>query len=277
MSLREQEEAVARIIDPEAWEEFSTSPITSLSKIRADSLSKARQIISLTDRILSIPQVSGGERGLTGKDAFMADITTSQHPQAGGERLTGGGELREAMQEACDLLAERKHGSQARSSGHNARLVLERALANPHRGEGEFRCYECSTDLVGPFCPACNPKIAAALASPPPVSGGELREGDVEWLEGVLDGLVDPYAISPHGDEYNARIDRIRAALSAPQPAVPGVSGELTPKALAEAIYQTHGGMTWTRRPDEAIAQPNGRKIDCVKVVAAISSMKGEK
>jgi hypothetical protein len=36
--------------------------------------------------------------------------------------------LRAAVQEACDLLAERKYGNPARSPGHNARLVLERGL-----------------------------------------------------------------------------------------------------------------------------------------------------
>ena len=36
--------------------------------------------------------------------------------------------LVEAMREAIDLLKERKHGSPARSPGHNARLVLEDAL-----------------------------------------------------------------------------------------------------------------------------------------------------
>jgi hypothetical protein len=34
----------------------------------------------------------------------------------------------DAMREAIDLLAERKHGNAARSQGHNARLVLEAAL-----------------------------------------------------------------------------------------------------------------------------------------------------
>jgi hypothetical protein len=36
--------------------------------------------------------------------------------------------LRVAMREACDLLAERTYGSEARSPGHNARLKLEAAL-----------------------------------------------------------------------------------------------------------------------------------------------------
>lgn len=38
--------------------------------------------------------------------------------------------LRDAMTEACDLLAERKYGSPARSPGHNARLCLEAALTS---------------------------------------------------------------------------------------------------------------------------------------------------
>lgn len=37
--------------------------------------------------------------------------------------------MRAAVQEACDLLAERKYGSTARSPSHNARLVMERALS----------------------------------------------------------------------------------------------------------------------------------------------------
>lgn len=36
--------------------------------------------------------------------------------------------LSEAIRQACDLLAERTHGSPARSPAHNARLVLEAAL-----------------------------------------------------------------------------------------------------------------------------------------------------
>jgi hypothetical protein len=42
--------------------------------------------------------------------------------------------LRAAMQQACDLLAERKHGNRARSPGHNARLVLEAALKEKQLG-----------------------------------------------------------------------------------------------------------------------------------------------
>ena len=38
-------------------------------------------------------------------------------------------QLREAVKDACDLLAERTHGSPARSPGHNARLRLEAAIA----------------------------------------------------------------------------------------------------------------------------------------------------
>lgn len=44
--------------------------------------------------------------------------------------------LREAIQEACDLLTERKHGSPARSPAHNARLLLEAALSMPAAQDG---------------------------------------------------------------------------------------------------------------------------------------------
>ncbi|MHB1208049.1 MAG: hypothetical protein ACYCZX_20970 [Rhodospirillaceae bacterium] len=43
--------------------------------------------------------------------------------------------LRKAIKEACDLLAERTQGSHARSPGHNARLLLERALRSVPNGE----------------------------------------------------------------------------------------------------------------------------------------------
>jgi hypothetical protein len=38
-------------------------------------------------------------------------------------------DLIEAIKEACDLLAERRHGNPARSAGHNARLCMESALS----------------------------------------------------------------------------------------------------------------------------------------------------
>lgn len=44
--------------------------------------------------------------------------------------------LREAMKTACDLLAERTYGHAARSPGHNARIVLEHALATPDALKG---------------------------------------------------------------------------------------------------------------------------------------------
>jgi hypothetical protein len=44
---------------------------------------------------------------------------------------------REAMQLAIDYLKETKHGSPARSAGHNARLVLEAALAAPQAAPAE--------------------------------------------------------------------------------------------------------------------------------------------
>ena len=46
--------------------------------------------------------------------------------------------LRATMQEACELLTERKHGSPARSPAHNARLRLEAALEDTAYPLGEI-------------------------------------------------------------------------------------------------------------------------------------------
>jgi hypothetical protein len=46
--------------------------------------------------------------------------------------------LRTAAKEACDLLAERKHGSPARSPGHNARRLLECTLSTLASAERSY-------------------------------------------------------------------------------------------------------------------------------------------
>lgn len=43
-------------------------------------------------------------------------------------------ELLEALKQARDLLLERKHGNPARSAGHNARLIIQAAIA---KADGE--------------------------------------------------------------------------------------------------------------------------------------------
>lgn len=67
----------------------------------------------------------------TTKEALCRSFLTGL--QGSAEQIT---KLRAAMQEACDLLAERKHGSPARSPGHNARLCLEWALSSGERQDG---------------------------------------------------------------------------------------------------------------------------------------------
>jgi hypothetical protein len=44
--------------------------------------------------------------------------------------------VREALEEARDLLMERIYGNPARSPGHNARLVIEGVLASLKEGTG---------------------------------------------------------------------------------------------------------------------------------------------
>jgi hypothetical protein len=46
-------------------------------------------------------------------------------------------QLHIAIKEACDLLAERTYGNEARSPGHNARLKLEAAVSSVSRPQGE--------------------------------------------------------------------------------------------------------------------------------------------
>lgn len=69
--------------------------------------------------------------GVAEKDTdktYRAMISAAPPAPASQERVKA---LEEAAREAIDLLAERKYGSHARSPGHNARLVLERALKDP--------------------------------------------------------------------------------------------------------------------------------------------------
>jgi hypothetical protein len=73
-------------------------------------------------------------------------------------------DLSAAMREACDLLAERRHGNPARSAGHNARLCLEsvlasRATASATSASGNEQVAavvegEGSREAIGPSSPA---------------------------------------------------------------------------------------------------------------------------
>lgn len=65
--------------------------------------------------------------------ALFDEVKQRAQPEGQAQRLS------EAIRQACDLLAERSYGSPARSPAHNARLVLEAALAHatPTAQEGE--------------------------------------------------------------------------------------------------------------------------------------------
>jgi hypothetical protein len=56
---------------------------------------------------------------------------------------------RDAVIEACDLLAERKYGNPARSPGHNARLVLERALSHPATDDAARLEEKVADEIIG--------------------------------------------------------------------------------------------------------------------------------
>ncbi|KGT79307.1 hypothetical protein MA20_12895 [Bradyrhizobium japonicum] len=109
--------------------------------------------------------------------------------------------MRQAMLEACDLLAERKYGSPARSPGHNARLVLERALA---------------TGI--PAVPQKSPDLAAGMTKAMEIVG-EMRMSEA--------GIFDEKHSGQRGeDRSNALYDAyvaIRSALPRPQSETPTI------------------------------------------------------
>jgi hypothetical protein len=73
-------------------------------------------------KLLSLPvQPGAGERG---SDAAEADRYFEMAGEFGHQLQ----EIAGVVQDAVDILAERKHGSAARSPGHNARVILETAL-----------------------------------------------------------------------------------------------------------------------------------------------------
>lgn len=152
--------------------------------------------------------------------------------------------LRAAMKESCDLLAERTHGSPARSPGHNARLCLEAALATPSpplpesgREVERLRAtlLNIQSDAERGF-PIDASKLATrcrhALASHAGVSGtveGEWQDGQHELL-GFLAIHADKYqrdyglnGLHPiHYDlmqRYGAPMSRFKKATNAPAPA----------------------------------------------------------
>jgi hypothetical protein len=81
----------------------------------------------------SLPSESLGKKHWQRLVAILKSTPVQPSSAANGDALsiaeTDREVMRQAIVEACDLLAERKYGNPARSPGHNARLVLERALS----------------------------------------------------------------------------------------------------------------------------------------------------
>lgn len=122
-----------------------------------------------------------------------------------------------AMIEACDLLAEKRHGNPARSPGHNARLCLESALAaapEPLRVAGEE--VERAIERVREYAewlsmhdrtnrlPADLRSVLALIE--PSAGGGEPRKC---W---VLQRNNNPWAVYLNADEARAELASKRAS-----------------------------------------------------------------
>lgn len=136
--------------------------------------------------------------------------------------------LEDAMREACDLLAERTHGSPARSPAHNARLRLEAALSAIEGAGAREGAYDPERDLepclearlfvtpesLDAFMEA-NPLPPEPTPPPTPAGAGDLVErlrGKVFAAEGQRLRLVAEEAAS-RIEALQAEVERLRWAL----------------------------------------------------------------
>lgn len=112
--------------------------------------------------------------------------------------------LKAAMREACDLLAERRHGNPARSAGHNARLCLESALAG-HPTDATIRSQA--------------EEIAALTARAASLEGG-LRSAADELeseLRNRYEGVLDHPAMKSRFERDMVSVNEARALLTPTQ------------------------------------------------------------
>ena len=152
---------------------------------------------------------------------------------------------REAIKEACDLLAERTYGNPARSPGHNARLVLEAALTPRHEAPAE-PCKSCNgtgRELGSAFnrCSDCeapaeafNPAegspatrlqmgmIIAARDEAPSEGVGEVLDAAEQGRLAAVINMLEPVAennetVRLYGKEVAVLLKALRARSSAPE------------------------------------------------------------
>ena len=130
--------------------------------------------------------------------ALFDEVKQRAQPEGQAQRLS------EAIRQACDLLAERSYGSPARSPAHNARLVLEAALAHatPTAQEAVPTCFACEDNPKRPNIPC-----AVCGAHPPQPSE------TVSGLEAEEDQLID--ALSGHPGWKDRAKDRLRTVQDA--------------------------------------------------------------
>jgi Lar family restriction alleviation protein len=130
-------EEIARCIDPRAWNDIH---VMRRDIRQREALEKANAILARAAQPPAAPvekrtplDLAPAELNQLATEAFGEAAARARSSAANGDALsiaeTDREVMRQAIVEACDLLAERKYGNPARSPGHNARLVLERALS----------------------------------------------------------------------------------------------------------------------------------------------------
>lgn len=95
-------------------------------------LHRQAEVFRKYERMSAMDLVLRLDKAEAERDALAAQVESVEYQQR---------EARDyaiaAMKDACDLLAERRHGSPARSPGHNARLLLEGAVQRLSRHKSE--------------------------------------------------------------------------------------------------------------------------------------------
>lgn len=144
-------------------------------------------------------------------------------------------DAREALKYACDLLAERKYDSPARSPGHNARLVIERVLVRLAAVKPEqLHLAEEPDSNVVKSCPFCGAGAGIADTGNKWIICDQCgAEGPVAESEQKATAKWNTRAHQPQGGDAREALKKIIARLSGPYDAQLWDIRQIAEQALA--------------------------------------------
>lgn len=161
------------------WKDgFSRHASKSAAKAAAQAHYERRILSALTPA----PQPEGQDALKISPEyqALFDEVKQRAQPEGQAQRLS------EAIRRACDLLAERSYGSPARSPAHNARLVLEAALAHatPTAQEAVPTCFACEDNPKHPNIPCA---VCGARPPQPSETVAEALENMMSFARSKMD------------------------------------------------------------------------------------------